>query len=62
MPDLARFQRCLTSVAATEQLQADIALGRKLGVTGTPTFICSDRLQVGAVTPVLLSELTRSQQ
>lgn len=62
VPDLGRFRGCLASAAVTGQIQADMALGRKLGVTGTPTFISPDQLQVGTVTPTLLSELTHSQQ
>lgn len=43
--NMTRFSSCLDSAAAAQRVQADIDLGNKLGIKGTPTFfIGSDEL------------------
>lgn len=46
--DTEVFNVCLDSGAKTEQVQNDIQVGQKAGVTGTPTFSINGRLLVGA--------------
>jgi len=36
--DTQKFDQCLTSGKYKKEIQAEVAAGRKLGVTGTPTF------------------------
>ncbi len=43
--NLTQFDNCLNSTVAQQKVQADIDLGNKLGITGTPTFfIGSDKI------------------
>ena len=46
--DLAAFDGARRSAALGAQLDAMIAFGKALGVTGTPTFFVNGRLVVGA--------------
>jgi protein-disulfide isomerase len=46
--DLATFEAARTSAVVGTQLDAMMALGKTLGVTGTPTFFINGRLVVGA--------------
>jgi len=39
VPDTSRFNRCLTDQAALSRVQADVALGQRLEIRGTPTVI-----------------------
>lgn len=47
--DEAAFTDCVTSERYADAVQADIALGRERGVTGTPTFFINDQPLVGAL-------------
>lgn len=47
--DAAKFAQCLDSVAARQEVEADLAEGMALGVTGTPTFFIG-RVVNGTVT------------
>lgn len=62
VPDLERFEACLTSDGTTRRLEADMALGRSLGVTGTPTFVYSQGMRSGVLSDAILSEVTHSGQ
>ncbi len=54
--DTAAFERCISSESTLKKVEADIELGNKLGITGTPTFfIGSDRL----VGPKTFEQFTR---
>ncbi|MFB9909138.1 DsbA family protein [Allokutzneria oryzae] len=46
--DLKRFETDLADPALAEEIRADIAEGRRLGVTGTPAFVLNGRPLVGA--------------
>jgi len=46
--DLVRFERDLDSGRFKVIVQKDVAEGRRLGVTGTPTFFVNGRRLVGA--------------
>jgi protein-disulfide isomerase len=62
--DVAAFERCLSSDKYQAAVQKDIDEGRRLGVTGTPTFFINGRVLVGAqpiskFVEVIEDELTR---
>lgn len=46
--DTESFKECLTSGKFTAVVNADFALGQKVGVTGTPSFFINGRKLVGA--------------
>jgi protein-disulfide isomerase len=46
--DRERFERCLDDHVFAAAIDGDIAQGRALGVTGTPTFLINGRPLVGA--------------
>ncbi|HEY6475361.1 MAG TPA: thioredoxin domain-containing protein, partial [Polyangia bacterium] len=46
--DLPTFRRALDTHAAKAQVDADLALGQKVGLRGTPTFFIDGRTLVGA--------------
>lgn len=48
--DLARFESCMSSEAATARVEADIAAGRNLAITGTPTFMVNQYRVTGGMT------------
>ncbi len=63
--DPARFQGCLDSGASRDAVQKDLAEGRALGITGTPTFFINGIMIVGArelqvFTDVIDDELERA--
>ena len=45
--NLSQFNSCLNSTEAQQKVQADIDLGNKLGITGTPTFFIGNERLVG---------------
>ncbi len=47
--DLPTWQACLTAPAAAARVASDLALGQKLGVTGTPTFVFNGEPLAGAL-------------
>lgn len=49
--DTAAFATCIKSKSADAAISKDEAAARKLGVTGTPTFLVNDRLLVGFAGP-----------
>lgn len=59
IPDIAAFEACIAGRGATERIEADMQLARKLGVSGTPTFIINHKIHVGALDEVTLSSLLR---
>jgi protein-disulfide isomerase len=47
--DTAAFSRCLAEGKGLQAITDDLALARRLGVTGTPTFFVNGRRMVGAL-------------
>jgi protein-disulfide isomerase len=47
--DTAAFSRCLAEGKGVQAVTEDLALARRLGVTGTPTFFVNGRRMVGAL-------------
>lgn len=47
--DMTKFHDCLSTRLRSGDVQQDSLLGRKLGVTGTPTFFFNGRQVVGAL-------------
>lgn len=45
--NITQFSTCLNSTEAAQKVQADIDLGNKLGITGTPTFFIGNSKLVG---------------
>ncbi len=48
VPDLDRFEADLSDPELAEAVQRDVAEGRQLGISGTPTFLVNDEPLVGA--------------
>lgn len=46
--DLAKFEECLESGRTRAGIEADVAEGQRLGLTGTPAFLINGRLLAGA--------------
>ena len=46
--DMAKFEPCLTNDETLQRVVADTEEGRKVGVTGTPTFFINGKPLVGA--------------
>lgn len=46
--DTARFETCMVEARHRPGIEANMAEGRRMGVTGTPTFIVNGKLLVGA--------------
>ena len=46
--DMAAFEQCYSSSAFSEEVSNDFESGRRLGVTGTPTFFVNGRPLIGA--------------
>lgn len=55
--DSARFQACLSGPHASMIVDSDIAVGRRLNITGTPTFVSRKHNYAGAVPVQVLEEL-----
>lgn len=53
--DRAAFERCMESGAALEQVERDVAAGKRLGISGTPAFLVNGALITGGA-PGLLEE------
>lgn len=62
IPDIGRFEDCLTSNATTARLGEDSAAAITLGLTGTPTVLINSwLLRSGAPTDSVLDALLRSE-
>jgi protein-disulfide isomerase len=46
--DLAKFEPCLINEETLPRIQSDAEEGRRVGVTGTPTFFINGQKLVGA--------------
>lgn len=55
--NLKRFRASMSGDALDKVIEADISLGRKLGVNGTPTFFINGRKHLGSISHRLLKEL-----
>lgn len=58
---LARFSSCLQSEATSNRLNGDIELGKRLGVTGTPTFVSRTTRSTGVQSWHQLSDMLRGE-
>ena len=47
--DVAKLQKDMESAEVKETIQANVILGDKLGLTGTPAFVVGDEVISGAV-------------
>jgi len=47
--DMAAYESCMASNAYGSEVDADLSSGRKLGISGTPSFVINGQLLVGAV-------------
>lgn len=56
VPDLAEFRACVQEERFRDRVEDDVAAGRAVGVTGTPTFIVNGQMVSGAAS---LSEVSR---
>jgi protein-disulfide isomerase len=60
VPDLAKFELCVNDTTRHTGIEADLALGRKIRVTGTPTVVVNGwQLSAGADS-VVVDSLVRS--
>lgn len=57
VPDIPRFEECVTSQRHTHTINRDIAAGRQLGITGTPAFLVNGTLVPGAISTAALRSL-----
>ena len=55
--DQGRFNQCLTSGSMASRIQQDVADGKALGVSGTPTFFIGHKRFVGALPAQEFSQL-----
>ena len=55
--NLKVFRAGMSSAALGKVIDADVALGRKLGVNGTPTFFINGRKHLGSISHRLLRKL-----
>ena len=46
---MEEFGICLEGIAVDDAVNADIAMGQELGVSGTPTFLVNGELHVGVL-------------
>lgn len=60
VPNLPRFAACLYSDSTTARLSREVALGRQLDVSGTPTFFGRDGVAEGNPGSVQLARMTSS--
>ena len=51
LKDLAAFEVCLRSAAVARRLAGDMALGRQMGISGTPTIVLDRTVLTGYVRP-----------
>lgn len=59
LTDLKTFESCLSDAAVEARVMEDKAMGDKLGVDGTPTFLINDLKFSGYPGKGKLSELVR---
>lgn len=57
--DTTAFHRCVEGDSAVAIVKADIAMGRRLHVTGTPTFVSGDEIMPGSLPEWMLDSLVR---
>ena len=55
--DIARFASCLSADATAAQVDADIAAGQRLAISGTPTFLVNQYRVTGVMTREELLDL-----
>lgn len=47
--DTTRFKECMASAATAAEVDTDVAVGSRLGITGTPAIIVGDEMLIGAL-------------
>jgi protein-disulfide isomerase len=57
--DPARFEACLRDKIELPKIQADIDIGKKMGLTGTPLVVINGRTYSGDRTPQALTRAMR---
>jgi len=55
--DIDEFKSCLRDPAVLEQIKADIALGKRLGLPGVPALVIKDKIFLGSRSPEELRPL-----
>jgi protein-disulfide isomerase len=58
--DTARFTRCMSDSSTVARVQADIDVGRRLEVRGTPTVIVNEWRLTGAATFAVIDSIIAS--
>lgn len=58
--DTSRFRHCMTSDSVRLVIEADVSLGRKLHLRGTPTFVLEREVSVG-LAPDAFTEFVRTR-
>lgn len=58
IPDLATYQRCIEGRNPVPSIQRDLRVGRKIGVSGTPTLVLNG-VMLGTVDSVGLADAVR---
>lgn len=56
------FQHCVDNESTSEDVRSDLAMGKSIGVAGTPTFVFNGRIVVGADSLLSLARTIESQQ
>jgi len=59
VPDLPRFAGCVGEAALAGNVDRDVEAGRRLGITGTPTFLVNHLMVRGEQPGAVLGELVR---
>jgi protein-disulfide isomerase len=57
--DIQRFNKCVDNREPAPRVERDIELGKKIGVSGTPTFYFEGRRFTGQASTSLLRDLTK---
>lgn len=57
VPDIAEFRECLRAPTTISRLATDSAFAHDLGISATPTFVLTDRVQPGLLSQVALGQV-----
>ena len=53
--DVAQYDRCVVDPSVADRIGADVELGAKVNITGTPTFLINGYKWTGAMPPSVLA-------
>lgn len=56
VPDLQKFRTCVSDRRFEPDVERDVRLGDRLGISGTPTLVINGRLLRGALTPDVIQK------